>query len=86
MPAAAKVAFSIEPVLLRQVDSEARRRRVSRSRFIRDAIDAALGQAREHDIAERIDAVFADPAAQADQRNTADRLLKASPLKEGTGW
>ena len=86
MPASLKVAFSIEPATLHRVDVEARKRRVSRSRFIRDAIDAVVRESRARNIAERFDAVFADPATTAHQRKTSERFLRASSVRGDAEW
>ena len=74
MSTAAKIAISLEPELLSRIDGAARRRHVSRSAFVRTAVEDALTRERAADLTARIDAVFADEAVNDEQRATAEAL------------
>ena len=82
-----KIAISMDGELLQNIDSAAKRRNVSRSRFIRDAIEKALKKERNQEITDILNGVFAQPAALAEQRRIAEEMITASPLSgENEEW
>ena len=83
MTSAAKIAFSLEPELLRALDEAARRRRVSRSRLIREAIKRSLDEERTARLREKINEVFADEATSREQVETAEALLSVTSATSG---
>lgn len=82
-----KIAISMDGELLRSIDSAAKRRNVSRSRFIRDAIERALKKEKNQEITDTLNEVFADPVALEEQRRIAEEMITASPLsREHEEW
>jgi len=74
MSTAAKIAISMEPELLGRIDRTAKRRKLSRSAYVREAVEDALARERTAELAARIDAVFADEAVNQEQRTTSEAL------------
>ena len=82
-----KIAISIDGALLADLDQAARRNKVSRSRYVRDAVYAQLREERRREIGERLDAAYSDPEFAEQQRLLAERLLSASPVsQEAEEW
>jgi len=83
MQAAVKVAVTVEPELLRSVDASARRRGISRSRFVTESLRAAILAEREAEIRATIDMVCIGEGAGRAQTVTAAQFLAASVIREG---
>ena len=82
MGASAKIAISMDLELLDRLDCAARERKVSRSGFIREAVEAALVAAREREIQDSLNAIYSDPQTIDDQRESSELLLGASSVND----
>ena len=74
-----KVAVSLPEPVLKTIDQLAARRRESRSRVITTLLTRFARVKRDRAIARQIDTLFADEAIVAEQKRTADELLRISP-------
>lgn len=82
-----KIAISIDDALLADLDQAAKRNKVSRSRYVRDAVSAQLRAERRREIGEQLDAAYSDPEFAEEQRLLAERLLSVSPVsQEAEEW
>ena len=73
----AKIAIALPKSLLEDVDRLAAEQKVSRSRFIRDAVQEALRLQKEDEIRARIDAALDDETLE-EMRKDAELFLEAS--------
>ena len=73
----AKIAIALPKSLLEEVDRLATEQKVSRSRFIRDAVREAMRLQKEEELRARIDAVLDDETAE-EMRKEAEQFLEAS--------
>lgn len=76
----AKVAITVDAETLRRVDASARRKKVSRSRYVTEALRAALRSEMAAEVRGRIAAIM--PAIRREQSETAERFLAASGVRE----
>lgn len=72
-----KFALSIPRDVMAEVDGAARRRGVTRSRFISDVLRKVARARSDAEITRRLDEVFSDPAVAGEQRRTSRELLAA---------
>jgi macrodomain Ter protein organizer (MatP/YcbG family) len=80
-----KFAISVPEAVMRHVDRAARRRGMTRSRFVSHVL-ARVAEARtDAEISRRVDALFADPALAREQRRTA-RAFRRRAGAPGTEW
>lgn len=77
-----KTAITLPEEVLKGVDDAARARGESRSRFIARVLRAALTARRDEDIRRRLDALFADPDLDEEQRRITEELDAAA----GDDW
>ena len=82
MAGARKVAISMHQHLLVEIDAEASRSNISRSAFIRQAVEAALKQIRGQRITDELNRIYSDPEVAEEARREAELFLMASPLVE----
>ncbi|MBM4394509.1 MAG: hypothetical protein FJ087_02325 [Deltaproteobacteria bacterium] len=82
MRPAVKVAVTVDAETLRRVDASARRRRVSRSRYVSDALRAALKAEAEDDVRSRVERVLADPESRRGLLESAESLFAAAGVRE----
>ena len=73
-----KIAMAIETEVLEEVDRVAKKRRTTRSSFIRDAVREALKTEHEARIEEAINSVFSDSDVRAEQAKASRSLAAAS--------
>jgi hypothetical protein len=78
-----KIAMSLPEPVLKTVDRLAARRGESRSRVIATILSRVTRVKRDRDITTQIDALFADEAIVAEQKRTADELLRMGPWTKG---
>ena len=83
--AARKFAISIAEEVMEQVDRAAKRRGVTRSRFISDVLRRVARARSDAEITRRVNAVLADPATTEEQRETAKSFQRARH-PSGTEW
>lgn len=76
-----KTAIAVPEDLLRAVDEAAAERGESRSRFIGRVLRLAVRARRDGEITRRLDELFAEEAAEREQRRAAAELDAA-----GTDW
>ena len=81
---AKKIAISIPEPVLEAVDQLASKRGESRSGLISDILSRVARVKRDRDITARINTLFEDEGILAEQKRTADELLKASPWRDET--
>lgn len=77
----AKIAIALPKTLLEDVDRLAMEQKISRSRFIREAVQEALRLQREEEIRARIDAALDDETLE-EMRKDAELFLQASVLMD----
>jgi len=75
-----KVAISLPEPVLETVDQIAARRGESRSHVIATILSRVARVRRDRDITAQIDALFADETIVEEQRRTAGKFLRMSPL------
>jgi metal-responsive CopG/Arc/MetJ family transcriptional regulator len=80
-----KIAISVPPDVIRQVDLAARERGVTRSRFITDLLRKAARARSDAEVTRRLNELFADPEVAAEQRREARMWVQAMP-KDGWEW
>ena len=83
--AAKKFAISVPAEVMDEVDRAAADRKITRSRFIADVLKQAARARSDAEITRRLNEVFADRAADAEQRATA-RALQRAGKSVGTAW
>ena len=83
--AARKFAISIPEDVMTHVDQAARRRGVTRSRFIAQVLSHVASARRDAEISDAVDAFFADPAMVREQAATA-RAFRKVAVRAGTEW
>ena len=76
-----KTAITVPEDLLAAVDSAARQRNESRSRFVVEVLKRAVRAQRDAEITRRLDELFASPDVEEYQRREASELDAA-----GTPW
>jgi metal-responsive CopG/Arc/MetJ family transcriptional regulator len=74
-----RVAVSLPQQVVSAVDELAEQRGESRSHFIATLLARVASAKRDREIRAEIDALFADPTVRAEQRDTAEAFLGASP-------
>ena len=74
-----RVAVSLPQPVINAVDELAEQRGESRSHFIASLLARVASAKRDREIRAEIDALFADPTVRAEQKDTADAFLGASP-------
>jgi metal-responsive CopG/Arc/MetJ family transcriptional regulator len=74
-----KIAISLPEPVLKTVDRLAARRGESRSRVIATILSRVARAKQDRDITAQIDALFADESIVAEQKRTADELVRMSP-------
>ena len=82
MTAARKIAITIHEHTLVYVDAEARRLNVSRSHFIREAVEARIKALREQEIIDQLNEAYGDPEYAAEMVQLAEELLAASAIHD----
>ncbi len=80
-----KFAISLPDDVFLAISRAASERGLARSRFIADVLTVAARAKTDAEIREKIDAVFADPAALAAQRGDA-ALFASAGSHFGTEW
>ena len=83
--AARKFAISVAQEVMEQVDSAAKRRGVTRSRFISDVLRRVARARSDAEITRRLNALFADLAITEEQRETAE-AYRIARHPSGTEW
>jgi hypothetical protein len=83
--AAKKIAISLPPLTLHQIDQAAAESGESRSAFIARICMLAARARSDREIRRRIDKLFADPDIRREQIETSEDLLRAGHA-EGTEW
>jgi metal-responsive CopG/Arc/MetJ family transcriptional regulator len=79
-----KVAISLLEPVLEAVDELAARRGESRSHLITTILSRVARAKRDRDITKQINVLFADEEIAAEQKRTADELLRSSPWHDQT--
>ena len=74
-----RVAVSLPQPVVSAVGALAEQRGESRSHFIATLLARVASAKRDREIRAEIDALFADPTVRAEQRDTAEAFLGASP-------
>jgi len=74
-----RVAVSLPQAVVNAVDELAEERGQSRSHFIASLLGRVASAKRDREIRAEIDALFADPAVCAEQKDTAEAFLSVSP-------
>jgi metal-responsive CopG/Arc/MetJ family transcriptional regulator len=82
---ATKFAISVPEDVMSQIDRAARKRRVTRSRFISDVLRKVATARTDAEISRRVNELFSDPEIAAEQRTTAHAFQRASS-SAGTRW
>jgi metal-responsive CopG/Arc/MetJ family transcriptional regulator len=75
---AKKIAISVPPDVLDDVDRAARRRATTRSGFITELLRIAASASRDADVERRIRAFFADEVVAKDSRKDARTLSRVA--------
>ena len=83
--AARKFAISIPDDVMTQVDQAARRRGVTRSRFIAQVLSHVASARRDAEISHAVDAFFSDPVIAREQVATTRAFQKVA-AHAGTEW
>ena len=83
--AAKKIAISLPPETLEQVDAAANEAGESRSAFIARICMLATRARSEKEVRGKINALFADPEIREEQRRTSEDFLRAGH-SGGTEW
>ncbi|MDQ3034791.1 MAG: type II toxin-antitoxin system HicB family antitoxin [Myxococcota bacterium] len=81
-----KTAIAVPEELLKEVDAAARARGESRSRFLTRVLTEVVRAKRDADITRRLDALFADPDVDREQRRGAAQLAAAPNDLEDERW
>jgi hypothetical protein len=74
-----KIAISVPEDVVAAVDRAAEERGLTRSRFISDVLRQVAGVRTDAELSRKINEVFADPEIAREQRDTAERTLRARP-------
>jgi metal-responsive CopG/Arc/MetJ family transcriptional regulator len=74
-----RVGISLPLPVVKAVDDLAERRGESRSHFIAALLGRVASVKRDREISAEIDALFSDADVRAEQRETAELFLSASP-------
>ncbi len=85
MPAE-KIAVSLPSDLLRVADRLARDQRKSRSRFIAELIARAAGEAKDKEVAARLDRVYGRPAVRREQLRMAHERFRGEIFGDDSEW
>ncbi len=80
-----KFAISVPDEVMRKVDQAARKRGITRSRFIAQVLARVAGARTDGEISRRIDAVFADADVAREQLHTARKFRQVAP-RSGGEW
>lgn len=78
-----KLAISVDEETVRRVDQLSRKRRTTRSSFIRSAVQRAVMEALEEEIGDRIDAAYGSPDVEGETRKLAGQMASARPKLKG---
>ncbi len=78
-----KFAISIPEAVMDQVDEAAKRRGITRSRFISEVLRKVARARSDAEITRRLDEVFSDPDVAAEQSRTSRELLVARAGDDG---
>ena len=84
-PTTKKFAISIPLPVMREIDRAARDRGITRSRFIAQILARAAQARSDAEITRRLDTIFGDQRAAAEQRATA-RAFAGAGHPRGTEW
>jgi metal-responsive CopG/Arc/MetJ family transcriptional regulator len=77
-----KIAISMSKDVLAALDEAVAEAKISRSRFIQNAVRAYLKQQQEDRMQAQINAAFTDPAVREEQRVDSERFLQGQPTPE----
>jgi metal-responsive CopG/Arc/MetJ family transcriptional regulator len=80
-----KFAISMPASVMKQVDLAARRRGLTRSRFIANVLHRVADARQDAEITRRINELFADPDLETEQKQTA-REYNSVASTTGTKW
>jgi len=82
-----KIAITVDKQTLSRLDSLVRRRKSSRSSLIRQALERAMTEEIEREMARKIDEVYSQSETAEESRRIAEQMLASSPLSlEREGW
>jgi metal-responsive CopG/Arc/MetJ family transcriptional regulator len=83
--AAIKFAISVPAEVMKKVDRAAKKREITRSRFISDVLRTIADAGNDQEIVERINRLFSDQKLAREQRRAAQDFSRAAS-NEGMEW
>ena len=82
-----KIAITMPPELLQQVDHWAEKLHTSRSRFIATQVEQRLQELEDEEVSRRYNEAYQDEQARAENRELAEEMLHLAPTtSEDEQW